>query len=332
MIIKLTLGIIARNEEENIASTLESILKQDFKQPYEIIVVDGNSTDRTREIAENVLKNSQIKHKILNEADFGFHGLCFARNLVIDNSDEDAKYIAFTDADCIVEENWLSQLYSAIKGTGANIAGAGGPRLIADTSNKKELVINAFLTSILASGGNPAFSKRNVEFVKSVANYNAIYKKDVISKFRYDDSLIISDDNELNFRLRKADYKFLYAPDAKVWHRETGSVREFAGNMFSYGVNIANTVRKHRNIVTMNVPLTVAFILYLVLLAPLYFILGWIAVIPLLAYFIFALAVFCEILFKTKTVYSLMVLLLLPIQHIGYGVGVLYNLIVKRKP
>jgi glycosyltransferase involved in cell wall biosynthesis len=332
MPIKLTLGIIARNEEENIASTLESILKQDFKQPYEIIVVDGNSTDRTREIAENVLKNSQIKHKILNESDCGFHGLCFARNLVIDNSDENAKYIVFTDADCIVDENWLSQLYSAIKGAGADIAGAGGPRLIADTFNKMELVINAFLTSILASGGNPAFSKRNVEFIKSIANYNAIYRKDVISKFRYDDSLIISDDNELNFRLRKAGYKFLYVPDAKVWHRETGSIREFAGNMFSYGVNIANTVRKHRNMVTMNVPVTVTFIFYLVLLAPLYVMLGWIAVIPLLAYFIFDLAVFCEILFKTKTAYSLMVFLLLPVQHIGYGVGVLYNLIFKRKP
>ncbi len=325
----VTLGIISRNEEKDIAETLKSVIEQDFSQKFEIILVDGNSTDKTKEIAQKVLKDSKINYKILNEANFGFHGLCFARNLVIDNSDKNAGYIAFTDADCIVDDMWLSKLYSSIKGTDARIAGAGGPRLIAKTDDKKELVINAFLTSPLASGGNPAFSKRNVEFIKSIANYNAIYKKDIISKFRYDNSLIISDDNELNFRLRNAGYKFLYSPDAKVWHRETGSIKEFTCNMFSYGVNIANTVRKHKSIVTMNVPVTVVFILYLLFLIPLYLMFGVIILIPLLAYIIFAVAVFCEVFLKTKTIYSLMVFLLLPVQHIGYGAGVIYNLIFK---
>ena len=326
MPINITLGIVARNEEENIASTLESILAQNFNHSYEIILVDGNSTDKTREIAENILKTSNIYYKVLNEVDFGFHGLCFARNLVIDNSAASSSYIAFTDADCIVDKNWLQNLYDVIEGTDENIAGAGGPRLIAETDNKKELVINAFLTSLLASGGNPAFSKRNVGFIKSIANYNAIYKKDVISKFRYDNSLIISDDNEINFRLRKAGYKFIYSCDAKVWHRETGSIKEFTCNMFNYGVNIANTVRKHKSIVTMNVPVTIVFILYLLLLAPLYLIFGWIILIPMLAYIIFAVAVFFEITIKTRTIYSLMTFLLLPVQHIAYGLGVLYNL------
>lgn len=327
MSIRVTLGIVARNEEQNIASTLKSIVAQEFNQPYEIMVVDGNSTDKTREIAENVLKSSGMSYKVLNEADFGFHGLCFARNLVIDNSDPESCYIAFTDADCIVDKNWLQSLYDALEESGEYTAGAGGPRLIAETDNKKELVINAFLTSFLASGGNPAFSKRKVEFIESIPNYNAIYKREIISKFRYDNELIISDDNELNFRLKKAGYKFRYVPDASVWHRETDSIRDFAGNMFSYGVNISNTVRKHRSMVRMNVPVTVAFILYLILITPLYLWIGILALIPLILYLIFAISVFFEIILKTKTFYSLMVFLLLPIQHLAYGLGVLYNLV-----
>ena len=41
------------NEEANIARCLHSLLKQTIpREQYEIIVVDGNSKDKTREIAE----------------------------------------------------------------------------------------------------------------------------------------------------------------------------------------------------------------------------------------------------------------------------------------
>ncbi len=332
MSVTITVGIIARNEGKNIYNTLKNILSQSFgPESYEIIVVDGNSDDNTREIATRILDNSSVKHKVLNEVDFGFYGHCFARNLVIDNSDPSSKYIAFTDADCTVGKEWLTILYDAVRKTDETVAGAGGPRLIAETKNKKELVINAFLTTFLASGGNPAFSKRNVKYVKSIANYNAIYKKEIISKFRYDDNLIMSDDNELNFRLRRAGYRFINVPDARVWHHETNSIKEFAVNMFHYGVNISNTVKKHRSFVTLNVPLTVTFILYLIFLLPLYLLLGPLAFIPLLLYIIFALAVYIEVSLKTKTIYSLIVFILLPVQHISYGLGVIWNLVYNKK-
>ena len=332
MSIEITVGVIARNEEENIYNTLKNILSQSFDHgSYEIIVVDGNSTDKTREIAMKILEESYVRHQVLNEADFGCYGHCFARNLVIDNSDPFSQYIAFTDADCTVDKEWLTILYDAIRKTDETVAGAGGPRLIAKTKNKKEKVINAFLTAFLASGGNPAFSKRNVKYIKSIANYNAIYKKEIISKFRYDDNLIISDDNELNFRLRTAGYHFINVPDARVWHHETNSIMEFAVNMYHYGVNITNTVKKHKSFVTINVPITVIFILYLIILLPLYLLIGTMVFIPMLLYIIFALAVFIEVSLKTKTIYSLLVFILLPVQHISYGLGIISNLVFNKK-
>jgi len=332
MPVKITVGIIARNEEKNIYNTLKNILNQNFDtNSFEIIVIDGNSVDDTRTIAKKILEVYNVNYKILNEADYGFYGHCFARNLVIDNSNPDSKYIAYTDADCIVDKDWLNILYDAIGITDESVAGVGGPRLIAETIDKKELVINAFLTTFLASGGNPAFSKRNVKYVKSIANYNAMYKKKVISKFRYDDKLIMSDDNELNFRMRNAGYHFINVPNARVWHHETNSIIQFASNMFNYGVNITNTVKKHRSLVTVNVPLIVVFIMYLILLSPLYLLLGNIILIPLLLYILFAVAVLIEVSMKTRTLYSLLVFILLPIQHISYGLGVLWNLFLKRK-
>lgn len=381
MSILITLGIVARNEAENIDKTLESVVNQNFRKcnafsnlseikefrypnvkrlglkkskileddenqgfseppkskiledfdhsNFEVIVVDGNSEDKTREIAGNVLRSSNIKYQVLNEKDFGFYGLCFARNIVIDNASESSKYIAFTDADCIVDENWLYELLSKIENSGNKIVGAGGPRLIAKTNDKKELIINSFLTSFIASAGNPAFSKRNIKFLDSIPNYNSIYKKEILQKFRYDDSLIISDDNELNYRLKKAGYNFIYAKNAKVYHHETGSIMEFGKNMFNYGVNITNTIKKHR-IFKIKPFISLIFLIYLIFIIPLYLIIGWLILIPLMLYFILAILTFAEILFKTKTVYSVIVFLLMPIQHVCYAYGIIYNLLFIR--
>lgn len=328
MSILVTIGIIAKDEEHAIGDTLEKLIDQNFDEgSYEIVVVDGNSHDKTREIAENILKSSNISYKVLNEKDFGFYGHCFARNLVIDNSTETADYIAFTDADCLVDKNWLKTLYTAIKQTNNDVVGAGGPRLVAKTDNRNEMIINSLITSFIASGANPAFHGRDIKYTKSIANYNAIYKKSVISKFRYDDSLIMSDDNELNFRLRKAGYLFLNVPEAKIWHHETGSIKEFASNMFSYGVNISNTVKKHRAMVTINVPLTTIFIVYLILLAPLYYLFGLISLVPIVLYILFAVLVFLEVFIRTKSIYSFLVFILLPVEHASYGLGVIYNVL-----
>jgi cellulose synthase/poly-beta-1,6-N-acetylglucosamine synthase-like glycosyltransferase len=333
---EITIGIIAKNEERHIKNTLKSLLNIDFDfSKIELIFVDGNSQDKTKEYVKEILKNSKIKYKIINEKDFGFYGPCFARNLIIDNSSENSKYIAFVDADCRVDKNWLKYLYNKIKNTSKEIAGVGGPRLIEKTNDKKELIINNILTSYIASGLNPSFTKRNIKFINSIANYNAIYKKEILKKFRYDNSLIISDDIELNYRIIKSGYKFLYEPKAKIYHRETNSIIEFTKNMFRYGVNISNVVYKHKNQVRIFVPLTLGLILYFISLPIIYFILYYYNglhlfkyyLTPLFLYLIFLIASFIEIFIKTKTLLSLLVFVLLPLQHFAYGFGFIKGII-----
>lgn len=325
----VTVGIICRNESKHIKSLLKSILNQTFKD-FEIIIVDGNSTDGTREIAKKVLEKSNIPYKIFNEKDFGYYGPCFARNLVIDKSSKNSKYIAFIDADCMADKNWLMNLYNTINNTSKDIAGAGGTRLIAKTENSMEIIINAIVTSYVATFGNPAFSKRNIKFIESIPNYNAIYKKEILKKFRYDDKLIISDDNEINFRIRKKGYKFLYAKNAIVYHHETNSIKIFMQNMFRYGLNIANTIRKHKHYIRISAPLTMIFLIYILSLIPLFFFVGKIVLIPLILYFIFLIISTIEVFLKTKKIQSILVPLLLPLQHISYACGIIYNLLFKK--
>ena len=53
---KISIVIPTLNEEEGIGATIDSIKKEEFEKrgwDYEIIIVDGNSKDKTREIASN---------------------------------------------------------------------------------------------------------------------------------------------------------------------------------------------------------------------------------------------------------------------------------------
>jgi len=88
------------NEEERIERCLASLVKQDFpRNEYEIIVVDGGSKDRTREIAEKYadVVFIQTSPKVGGARN---DGALRARGEII----------ATTDADTILPPNWLSRI------------------------------------------------------------------------------------------------------------------------------------------------------------------------------------------------------------------------------
>ncbi|MCQ1537970.1 glycosyltransferase [Methanocalculus taiwanensis] len=88
------------NEESNIEGCLQSLSNQSIpRSEYEIIVVDGNSKDRTREIAEKYadLVFIQTSKKVGG-----------ARNDGAEASK--GEIIATTDADCIIPRDWIARI------------------------------------------------------------------------------------------------------------------------------------------------------------------------------------------------------------------------------
>ncbi|MBM3154967.1 MAG: glycosyltransferase [Chloroflexi bacterium] len=89
----------ARNEEENIATCVKSLQKQDYPN-FEIVVLDDNSTDRTSEIVETLVANDSrvrlIKGQFLPE---GWAGKPFACHQLAQEAKGD--YFLFVDADTI---------------------------------------------------------------------------------------------------------------------------------------------------------------------------------------------------------------------------------------
>jgi glycosyltransferase involved in cell wall biosynthesis len=88
------------NEEANIATCLESLSHQTVpRDGYEIIVVDGDSRDRTREIAENYadLVFIQTSRKVGGARN---DGVLRAKGEIV----------ATTDADCFIPPNWIERI------------------------------------------------------------------------------------------------------------------------------------------------------------------------------------------------------------------------------
>ena len=98
---KVSVVIPTYNEEKNIGRCLESLGNQTMNRAeYELIVVDGNSKDSTRDIAQ------KYADKVIIQTRAKVGG---ARN---DGADlATADIIATTDGDCVLSPEWLKTIY-----------------------------------------------------------------------------------------------------------------------------------------------------------------------------------------------------------------------------
>jgi glycosyltransferase involved in cell wall biosynthesis len=97
------------NRGDLLEDALRSLLAQQETVPYELIVVDNNSTDRTREIVERFsLADGRVRY-VFEPA----QGLSHARNAGIRQAR--APLIAFTDDDVRAEPNWVAAIVQAFE-------------------------------------------------------------------------------------------------------------------------------------------------------------------------------------------------------------------------
>ncbi|MFI4876558.1 MAG: glycosyltransferase, partial [Blastopirellula sp. JB062] len=228
---KVSIGIIVRNEANTIGPLLESVSRLQFGDAWELIVVDGKSTDGTQEaVARFQQTHPELTVRLVEEQGIGSHGN--ARNHVIDAAQ--GEWIAFTDADCVVAADWLTALVETIEKERAadeTVVAAGGIRSPIESTDWKERTLNALLATTLGSGGSAGFVQRSSRFVDSIGNYNSIYHGDVLRQQRYL-PLRFGEDFELNRRLRRLGYKIVLSPRPLVRHRQEGSFSAFVRQLY----------------------------------------------------------------------------------------------------
>jgi glycosyltransferase involved in cell wall biosynthesis len=135
--------ICVRNGEKCVASCIESLLNQTYRD-FEIVIVDDASNDRTVEIISR-FKDQRIKC-LRNKA---WLGIPKSRNTGVKHAV--GKYIFFTDADCTVSEDWIEEGLSCLTD---NYQPAYSDYVLENRNGGKFMTANvAYRSDILATVG-----------------------------------------------------------------------------------------------------------------------------------------------------------------------------------
>ena len=197
--------LVTRNEEKFIERSFSSLLNQDYpKTRYEIIVVDGCSSDRTVGIIENLAKQHDVKVRILENPK---KILASGWNIGIKNASGD--YVVRIDAHAEVPPDFI---YLNVK-TMEEVRDAvcvGGKLMT------RSLEGNHLITKVLSSRfgvGNSSFRTASKAQYADTAVYG-LYKKAIFDQVGlFDENLERNQDIELHSRIRKNGGKFYFNPE-----------------------------------------------------------------------------------------------------------------------
>jgi len=203
------ISIIIRtyNEQKMIGQCLESVFNQKINLPFEVIIVDSESEDKTLEIASKF----PVRIIKIRKKDF-----TYGRALNIGCKNAQGKYLIFLSAHAIpVDESWMENLISNFDNP--RIAGVYG----------KEVPVKKcdHLTKRLMQShwGNIQKVQSKTYFF---SNVNALIRKKIWLKIKFNEKLICSEDHEWSKRVQKNGYLTSYEPRAVVAHSHNYNFRQ----------------------------------------------------------------------------------------------------------
>ncbi|RJR17362.1 MAG: glycosyltransferase [Nitrospiraceae bacterium] len=200
--------IPAFNAEKTIGRCLDALTKQDYRGEYEIIVVDDGSTDSTPDIVSKFVKAQLIRQKNAGPAAARNRGASISVGEII----------LFTDADCVPEPDWISEMLRPFY-ENSEVAGVKG----AYKTKQKEITAR-FVQLEYEDKYNYMLKDKFIDFIDT---YSAGFRKDVFLEMKgYDTSFPVAcaEDVELSYRMSNKRHKMVFNPDAVVYHTHPDSL------------------------------------------------------------------------------------------------------------
>jgi len=217
---KITVILCTYNRCQYLKHALESIAASRLPESveWEVLVVDNNSSDQTREVVEEFCQRDPRRFCYLFEP---LQGKSHALNAGIREARGDV--LAFTDDDLTVDPMWLQNLTASLEK--GEWVGAGGRTIPEKTFSAPRWLRNVDKSALSPLGMFDVGAKAG-EFTEPPIGNNMAYRKTMFEKhggFRTDlgprpGSEIRSEDTEFGQRLLSVGEKLWYEPSAVVYH------------------------------------------------------------------------------------------------------------------
>ncbi len=232
---RVTIAMPAYNEERYIEACIASVQAQDYPRDLiEILVADGRSTDRTREILARLAETDRRIQVIDNPEKLQAAGL---GKLVKAASGE---IIVRMDVHCEYAASYVRACVEALERTGADNVG-GAQRAKARTPFQRALCVA--LGSPLGVGGAKYRSAEAEGFVDTV--FLGAFRRRVFETIGlWDPGAITNEDAELNQRILDSGGQIYLSRDIIVHYFPRDSFRTLATQYYKYGRGRARTLVK----------------------------------------------------------------------------------------
>ncbi|HBR15688.1 MAG TPA: hypothetical protein DD723_09175 [Candidatus Omnitrophica bacterium] len=211
----ITVIIATYNRCRDLQNTLESLLRQEINDEFdhEVIVVDNNSNDATKEVVQSFMDKFSGKLKYLVESKQG-------RSFALNSGLKVAKgsVLAMTDDDCLLDKAWLKNIDKNFKEKDIDILTG---KIVPVFNSPKPAWLD--LNNDIFKGAYVCFDLGD-EFIdntrREILPYgaNSIFKKSSLDKFGDFLKSGRGEDTEIFYRWAQKGARIGYAPDVIVYH------------------------------------------------------------------------------------------------------------------
>ena len=234
--LRISAAVCTYNRAKELRHCLDSLVKQKTsKKSYEVLVIDNNSKDNTREVAnEFVEKYSNFRYLFEPQ-----QGLSHARNLAVREAAAD--YIAYIDDDAKAPQDWLDIAVNIIDTYKPDIF--GGPSLPPDVNG---------MPKWFRQGYRSMRNEKFTDWIKSglIPGCNFFIKKELLIEYGGFEPALGMKGDEIRFHEETAILMRAYNENRKVFFDYNlgveHNVHEYAMNL-AYFIFIKYQLTKDRN-------------------------------------------------------------------------------------
>jgi len=250
--VKISIIIPCRNEVRHISGFLDSLLAQELDETWEleILVADGSSDDGTRAVLDTYMERAPQVRMIDNPGRIVSTGLNAAIRAAT------GEIIIRMDAHTIYAPDYIRECVRALEESHAD--NVGGP-WVAEGREAMGRAIAAAFRSPFCTGGGKSHRPDYEGEVDTV--YLGCWSREVFDRVGlFDPELVRNQDDEFNFRLKRAGGRIWQSPRIKSSYTPRASVGALFRQYAQYGFWKVAVIRKHRALASWRHAVPVAFV------------------------------------------------------------------------
>lgn len=230
---KVSVLVVARNEERFIADCIHSIRSQ-FRDSsladWELLLIDGMSTDATVSTAQSILTGANHSWRILENP-----GRTLATGWNIGINAAKGDYVVRPDAHSELGEDYIIQGVRRLEQM-PDVVAVGGT-LITKAKTRKGLVFAQALSSKVGVGNSP-FRTSSTSGYADTAVFGVYRRQALLDVGGLNESLVRHQDNDLHERLRRKGWRFFQDAGMSATYYCRDSVGALLKQMYAIGFHI----------------------------------------------------------------------------------------------